>query len=85
MIGHFWWNKPVISAFGRSRQEDSHFETSLDSVVRSCFRNKLELDRWPGGAEDPSSFPITRMAAHNHSSYGGICCPLLAFLDTACM
>lgn len=40
LIGQVWWYTPVILAFRRSRQEDSHFEASLDSVVRPCFKKK---------------------------------------------
>jgi hypothetical protein len=33
-VGQAWWCTPVIPAFGRLRQEDQEFKTSLDYIER---------------------------------------------------
>jgi hypothetical protein len=45
-----WWCKPVITAFGRLRQEDSKFKASLGCTARHCFKKqkrKADMSKEP--------------------------------------
>jgi hypothetical protein len=37
-----WWCTPVIPAFGRQRQEDGEFKTSLGYIARPCLKTKTK-------------------------------------------
>jgi hypothetical protein len=37
-----WWYTPIISAFGRMRQEYWELDASLGYIRRPCFQNKTK-------------------------------------------
>jgi hypothetical protein len=44
-----WWYRPVISALGRQRPEDSEFQASQSYTVRSCLHEGRWEDWREGG------------------------------------